>query len=122
MEHEGTGFVISRNSDFSITACTWNRRQIRKHFRRGFMRGCHYASFRIEHFAVIKRHGFLTLTTGLQTLVEELEKQLTLTKVMKGTKVTHIAAVPKTADAIFSCRESGFCASAQSDRIAETWT
>ncbi|MEC3606490.1 protoporphyrinogen oxidase [Bacillus glycinifermentans] len=27
MEHEGTGFVISRNSDFSITACTWTNKK-----------------------------------------------------------------------------------------------
>ncbi|WP_409068286.1 protoporphyrinogen oxidase [Bacillus velezensis] len=42
-----------------------------------------------------KQGQFLTLTTGLQTLVEELEKQLTLTKVMKGTKVTHIGREEK---------------------------
>lgn len=27
MEHQGTGFVISRNSDFSITACTWTNKK-----------------------------------------------------------------------------------------------
>lgn len=27
MEHEGTGFVISRNSDFAITACTWTNKK-----------------------------------------------------------------------------------------------
>ncbi|BBP88263.1 hypothetical protein BsIDN1_18810 [Bacillus safensis] len=26
-EYDGTGFVISRNSDFSITACTWTNEQ-----------------------------------------------------------------------------------------------
>lgn len=38
-----------------------------------------------------KQGQFQTLSTGLQTLVEEIEKQLKLTKVYKGTKVTKLS-------------------------------
>lgn len=34
MEHEGTGFVISRNSDFAITACTWTNKNGRTQRRK----------------------------------------------------------------------------------------
>ena len=37
-----------------------------------------------------KKGQFQTLKTGLQTIVEELEKQLELTKIYKGTKVVGI--------------------------------